>query len=475
MGQATSIPLPSQEKPTSQQHAQNLGKKYIVVDVKKGELNLIDDDKQASSPKKIHEFVMANFTTLTHEQADILLKAKLKHTITPNSNWLDRLVDKIDSAISFIFNKGKTDKQLLKEIHAKVTPFQRVDGLFKQQVKLNGLEKELNKVLLLQQQLKGLNNELAALIQKKTSNESIDPSLEKAIATLEGKIDAVSDELAKQRHMLRGRTFSKQIGSLQNAVKILKDDPPAVQAAKQQVLKANKRFFKAMAAIKFNETAPITVPFAHSEQTMRLSIPTTFKDSDTGDAEDLSVSKQVQVDLGEVRGKKIDKTVTFENLQNQEMDDLELEEATANKIFDLAEESVLLDQKEASNFIAGQLAEIVKKLPDPSITTLDDLRKALKTQVAAKNVEKHELDKETFEIMVDKKTKFGGVPIEYINAPEYKKALAELRNGEWEDGQTRILSLTQVRDIEPYMQVIDDFFADQNVSEALQSFLSREE
>ncbi|MFI5344602.1 MAG: hypothetical protein ACHQUC_10330 [Chlamydiales bacterium] len=125
-----------------------------------------------------------------------------------------------------------------------------------------------------------------------------------------------------------------------------------------------------------------------------------------------------------------------------------------------------------AKFIAGELDNIIKNLPDDQINTLNDLKQALIDNCNAQNKKPEAIDREIFSDLT-KAGRSKRIPANLANAPEYPAALKAFKDGTWKENEEKIITFTELdKDLTPLMgRLIDNFFEKKHTKTVLSKFL----
>lgn len=292
-------------------------KKYMVVDPKGEILGLTRDKHLASSVKQVHQFVMTHFAQLTAEEIDLLSSNNLEQTFKANKGLLGtvskakkgllgslskakkNLSKKINTAIEFVVNLGKTEKTLIKEIQTKVMNEHKIcENMvndFNRELERDGLKEKLETILIFKNKLENAESQF---------NKYIDFLCEEQAEGVAREVDEIKKELLIQQEMIRPKKVRKHIKCLLKQINISENDSCMVQEAKKRFLREHEVFIKIMELphIQFNSTSEVKLFFTESRQSSkRLKIDTNFSDRAMEGVnchfrapEDSSVEKAVQ-------------------------------------------------------------------------------------------------------------------------------------------------------------------------------------
>ncbi len=431
-----------------------LDRSYLVIDIDQNKMRLTKKSSEASTPKRVHEFVMKNMDHLDQNQIDQLKTIDLKYNKIENlanSGFLKITIKKIlafSACIwSFILNGGKTDSTLIKEI--------RITAHL-QELKQNQTYQKF--FIEFNDSLKNPDNNFSELIKQVRINL-----------------------LSKN-----GYIFLKEMRQFLNSIEINSKDSEELRAAKENFSPyANPvKLVLNQIQISFNENVQLKIVDA-DEVVSTVLLPTTFTERVYSKAEvkqkkgevferhpDEKRVKQQIVDIYGEQNQLRGKGMTFEELSEMErVDPVQVENAATNKLRTLSYEDKEIFEgviPQGSNFIANELYYLLIALPEEDIKTIDHLKKTLKKNVKVHNTQEELIDRETFKELIGPPK----VPGDVIYAPEYKALKAANQNDEWKSGERKItFTKIPLESLQKFGGVIDHFFEDESVRLTLSKFL----
>jgi hypothetical protein len=441
-------------------------KRYVVVDLKHGIIGLTTDSKLASTPKDIHRFLCKYLTTLETDTLQLI-----QHTIPEEILQIDKIknpllfkmVRCISTIVNFILNGGKTDHALINEVRSMAN----LEELFKKSIEENKMLTKLNRY-----------------IELRNTNRN------------DKSFNAIKEKLQET-------TYKKQMRSILRRFNISEDDSQNIKNAKNKVVLKNNSLFRemhTMTSVHFYRNIEIKVAANASDFSTKKTeneprcdtfvIPTCFtnREDTLGDGnapflrarEDLSVRKFVgnnyrfsmvapNFDL------LLRKGATFEQLRNIEVNYLQLDNANRYK---LAQMNII---PKYYLYFARTMEDFCQTLPNEKITTIEELKEAMKVWFRENNEKVVELDQEEFQILLNKKIKAHQENTLFLienpflfEAQDFKEAYDDFFADNWKDDEVKQIhceGFTEEEAFDYINAVIDEFFDDANVQAVYEQFL----
>jgi len=490
VNQSSSKPQPPPPKATSK-----YSHTFIVVDLKSGLMGRTHDEKLASSPKNINQFMKKFGSTLSYEQANQLQSSKLINSNIvklKDSNLpagLKKILIKAEKALSALDNFlsiGKSNKELTSDsreiAQKKAQEMQKKTLEEYSEIK----DKFLSKVKEYRKEsfnLNQLKNQKNALV-----SQSGTPKQDSELKNLEHKIQEGQRKLNRLGHEMghfvvpeKGDTKEDLLTKKYLANESVMKEPEMVEFKAAALRKAPKK-------VQQNPQAEVKLDKEKTKETEKFTVSTNFNDrSENAKAlkvdkrayykrseEDPSIRKTVREHYSkDLKAAPDNKTLgvaaEFNRLRANASFE-QIESASKNKIAEKAKGVVTFDRaiKSGSELIAGELNDLLQKLPDDNIQSFDDMKAALKKQVITNNQQTFTIDRETFEHKMEYK-----IP-DLATAPRAQLLNLEkmLNDDTWPEGYEETISYTKLpaNNLNQFSTVIDLFFQDADVRRVLNQF-----
>ncbi|MFI0436011.1 MAG: hypothetical protein ACH350_09890 [Parachlamydiaceae bacterium] len=238
-------------------------RKYLRVDLEKGELSFTFDKRLASSLKAIHTFVMLHSDKLTCDVLDHFLNVGLHHFIKHKSGFFSPLFNKIKSCNSFIVNRGKTDKKLIKEIYEEIQ--MKFNDELEQQMECNRLKDKINCIL-------SLKNALEENVNNKKS--PLSPEM------ITKNIKRITERLLAYRKAICSEESQQQIATILKAIQPHPEDSLILRECKKQFKEDNKKALRIMKNqnLRFDPMVEIKFIFDEENESQTMKLPIILSD-----------------------------------------------------------------------------------------------------------------------------------------------------------------------------------------------------